>query len=97
MAASVTIRPGAYYVYSHSIGRRVVYVGMGDSARPYETKNRSARWRSVVAGSEISVRILGAFDSKREALELELAKIKELHPAANTQGLPTLVLGPSTR
>lgn len=79
---------GEHYVYAHSIDGVVFYVGCGSHIRSKTSQPRSQAWRAIVSkrDGKFDIQILGAFRSRKRALDFEGEQIKYLRPAANFHG-----------
>lgn len=81
------IYPDRYCVYLHKVKNQVrpLYVGKGDSGRPFSSRGRSQDWRKHVDQNSgiIDVLVLGWFETEAEALVFEKDQIKNLNPICN--------------
>ena len=74
-----------YYVYAHSVKRKIFYVGCGKMARATHWDLRGDYWFKVVESNNgiYKSKILGIFDKRKDALEFEAEQIHKLRPIAN--------------
>jgi len=74
-----------------------MYVGAGKPQRPYELRHRTPRWKDVMDGKPVEVKILGWFETKAQALSFEFQKIEEINPPANIVNAPHQNANPGSR
>lgn len=73
-----------FCVYHHYVGRRLIYIGTGSSARPFQCWNRTEAWEAAVGKNRrIRVKIIQWFNNAVDARRFEELEILEYHPEAN--------------
>lgn len=72
-----------FKIYAHYLEDRCIYVGCGDSKRPYDFLRRNENWKTVTNGRRPSVIILDERETEAEALEVEKYHIKRLTDAGH--------------
>ena len=60
-----------YTVYTHTSKDGKLYVGMGNSKRPYSFANRKTHHKAVFTKKDTIIRVLAKMETKTEARELE--------------------------
>lgn len=87
----ITLNVNKWYVYTHSVGSEIIYVGMGKASRPFDvcSATRSKKWRSIVKG-DISIRVVREFEIRKEAFEFERWLTRLLDPVANVYDMKML-------
>ena len=78
-----------YCVYKHFVNDKLLYIGKGDSRRPFTTSGRNEKWYSVVReAGHFDVEIIAWFKTSDEAGIFEEQQILALQPYANVQFNP---------
>ena len=80
------LQENGWYVYSHKVGSKLIYIGMGNHLRPFNLSARSPKWKSLAKGKPVNVSILHTFTKREDAAKKEADLIAELQPAGNTEG-----------
>lgn len=71
-----------YCVYTHTMGRHVIYVGAGTLSRAF-SQSRTPLWHKLTKGRQITIQIVRWFDTKYDAYQFEAQLIVEHKPAGN--------------
>ncbi len=74
---------GQWYVYSHSIGERLVYIGKGCRGRAFDMHNRTRTHKALCNRQQLTVAFLAWFDSEDKAKSHEARLIASLTPVCN--------------
>jgi hypothetical protein len=85
---SVVLHLDKWYVYTHSVNGRTIYVGKGARGRGFDMArtSRSARYRKARGNTGvIEVSIVSWHETNAAALSAERALIKALKPPGNDQ------------
>ena len=69
-----------YVLYKHTNSKGDVYIGSGESKRPYGLRDsvRSANWIEAFKGSEVFVEVLNTFNRKWDARIAERQLIQSI-------------------
>lgn len=90
MSNHTTVKRSKYYVYSHSCDGLIFYVGMGINGRAFDSTYRSKKWIDYVnslPNMEYQINIIEYFEGRKESVEFEKQKIKEIKPIVNIRGI----------
>jgi hypothetical protein len=71
-------RMSMYFVYAHYLENRCIYVGCGNSNRPYNFIHRNENWKAIVGDKRPTVVILDQKQTFTEALECEKYHIERM-------------------
>lgn len=77
------IKSHKFYVYFHSAGNDIFFIGCGKAHSVNAFKNRSERWRRAAANRTVEATIVSEHSTKREALREAARHIEGLRPAGN--------------
>ena len=77
--------PNHFYVYQHSKGHRVYYIGMGSHDRAVRVAGRSRKWNELAKPEELTVRIISSLTSYELAEKIEQQQIQIFKSAVNDQ------------
>ena len=73
-----------WYVYSHSMNGRLIYLGMGGPLRPFSNSDRNDLWyRHAGDIRSLTICILRRFKSRSAAAAYERNLIAQFQPVAN--------------
>jgi len=72
------------YVYAQLHNEIIFYIGMGVKDRPYDVHRRNAKWKAFYKEiGKFEVEILGVFNNRKDARDLERRLIDEHLPPCN--------------
>jgi hypothetical protein len=79
------------YVYTHSIGGVITYIGAGSGDRVIRMAGRSMKWYDTFLGKEVAVSIVSSLLPRRNAEKLESSLIKQQPTCINERVLNTIL------